>query len=93
MPLRQWTCDGGCRVFVDQSARQGTYNDGIGVGLGIVEAKSIYYYDVGISIGKNVRNDASNAMEVCRSHGKEIRVWQQRRCGCDNCAGKARARG
>jgi hypothetical protein len=41
--LRQRTCDGGARVCVDQSVRQGTYNDGIGIGFGVIEAKGIYY--------------------------------------------------
>jgi hypothetical protein len=31
--LRQGTCDGSARVIVDQSARQGTYDNGIGIGL------------------------------------------------------------
>jgi hypothetical protein len=39
--LRQRTCDGGAKVFVDHCARQGTYNNGVGIGVGVVEAKSI----------------------------------------------------
>jgi hypothetical protein len=55
VPLRQWTCDCGARVFVDLSERQGTYNDGIGIGVGIVKAKGIYYYNLGVSVGKKVK--------------------------------------
>jgi hypothetical protein len=41
MQLSGWTCVGGARVFIDQSARQGTYNDGVGNGVGVVKAKVI----------------------------------------------------
>ncbi len=53
MSLRPGTCDGGARVFVDQNARQGMYSNGISIGIGVVEAKNIYYYNVCISIGEN----------------------------------------
>jgi hypothetical protein len=39
--LRGWTCDGGARDFIDRSERQGAYNNGVGIGVSIVEAKSI----------------------------------------------------
>ncbi len=39
--LRQWTCDSGARVVVDQIARQGTYNNGIGIGVGFVKAEGL----------------------------------------------------
>jgi hypothetical protein len=37
--LRQQTCDGGDSIVVEQSVRQGTNDDG--VGIGIVEAKGL----------------------------------------------------
>ncbi len=41
--LGQRICDGSARVAVDQSARRGTYHDGVGVGVGvgIVEAEGL----------------------------------------------------
>ncbi len=50
--LRQQTCDCDAIFVVEQSARQGTNDNGVGIGIGIAKAKG-YYYNIGISTGKN----------------------------------------
>ncbi len=47
--LSQRMCDGGARVVLDWSARQGTYDDGVG----ITKVAKTYFYNVGISVGED----------------------------------------
>ncbi len=57
--MRQWTCDGSARVSVDISARQGTYNNGIGVG--VVKAKILI---LASALARTTRGDVSKARDI-----------------------------
>ncbi len=70
-----------------------TCDDGVGVdvGVGILKATGLLLW----RLARTVREDVSDAREVCQGDGKEIGVLRRRwrLCRCKDGAGKARARG
>jgi hypothetical protein len=87
----EWTCEGGARFVVDQSARQGTYNDGIDVG--VVKAKGLLLQCWHQRQREQEEGIYWRQVLYIGGNGKEIGLWWQGQCVCDNCACKARARG
>jgi hypothetical protein len=83
--LRRRTCDGGAGVILDQSARWGTYDNGVG----IIEAQALNFVTLASVSVRTAGRDASKARYICWRWWQGDRdmavaavgIWQLRQWG------------